>query len=182
MKRLVLLTFLAAPLALAWLPARAQTSPAAAPEHPASCMSPLPADGPDPDVRDVHIHLTSDPRYVGVTMCVVSNETNGFANITGNISLFAGDGSLINSATNTYANVAPLVGAGGSGPKVILPFAAAVYVDPKYHDDLATQVLVTLQATPCQEKLPACKPDVLRSATFPLSALIDHDQAAPPRR
>jgi len=166
-------------------PALAQTTGAAsagAAPSGGGCLAPIAQGTPDPAVRNVHLHVTSDPRYLGVTMCIASNEPNGFQSVAATIGLLGSDGGLINSISTTYNNVGPLEGGAGNAPKLILPFSTAANIDPKYHDALADRVLVTLQVVICQEKLPACNSGPARTEVLTLPAVIDHDSPAPPAR
>ena len=175
----------ALPLLLAGgLPAFAQNAGSA---QPGGCLAPIAEGAQDPAVRNVHLHLNSDPRYVGVTMCIASNEANGFQSVNAGIGLLGTDGSLLNSISTNYTNVGPVAGgsvSGGPGnpPKLILPVSTAANMDPKYHDALMGQVLVTLAVVICQEKLPACNAGPARTEVLNLPAEIDHDQPAAPAR
>ena len=111
-------------------------------------------------------------------MCIASNEANGFQSVQASIGLIGTDGSLINTISSNYSNVGPLAGAPENGPKLILPLSTAANIDPRYHDALAPQVLVTLLVVKCQEKLPACNAGPANTEVLTLPAEIDHD--APP--
>jgi hypothetical protein len=166
----------ALPLLVLALPAFAQGT------QQTGCLAPIPEGAPDPAVRNVHLHLTSDPRYIAVTMCIASNETNGFQTVQANIGLIGTDGSLINTISSNYSNVGPLAGASGNTPKLILPFSTAANIDPRYHDALAPQVLVTLLVVKCQEKLPACNAGPANTEVLTLPAELDHDAPPAPAR
>ncbi len=167
--------------AAAAMPAHAQNA-ASQPAAGGGCLAPIAEGTPDPAVRNVHLHVTGDPRYLGVTMCIASNETNGFQSVAATIGLLGSDGDLVNSISTTYSNVGPLAGGSGNAPKLILPFSTAANIDPKYHDALADRVLVTLQVVICQEKLPACNSGPARTEVLTLPATIDHDSPATPAR
>jgi hypothetical protein len=159
------------------LPAFAQgTAPAAAPAN--GCLAQIAEGSPDPAVRNVHLHVTTDPRYLAVTMCIASNEPNGFQTVQASIGLIGSDGSLINTISSNYSNVAPLAGNPGNAPKLILPLSTAANIDQRYHDALAPQVLVTLLVVKCQEKLPACNAGPANTQVLTLPAEIDHDAPA----
>jgi hypothetical protein len=180
---------IALPLSLAGaLPAFAQGAAAPAAPSPAApangCLAPIAEGAPDPAVRNVHLHVTTDPRYLAVTMCIASNEANGFQTVQASIGLIGSDGGLINTINSSYSNVAPLAGGAGNAPKLILPLSTAANIDQRYHDALAPQVLVTLLVVKCQEKLPACNAGPASTQVLTLPAEIDHDApaAAPARR
>jgi hypothetical protein len=170
-------------LALA-LPAFAQGTAQAPSQAPSQtgCLAPIPEGGPDPAVRNVHLHLTSDPRYLAVTMCIASNEPNGFQQVQASIGLLGSDGGLINTISSNYSNVGPLSGSAGNAPKLVLPLSTAANIDPRYHDALAPQVLVTLLVVKCQEKLPACNAGPANTQVLTLPAEIDRDAPVTPAR
>ncbi len=186
MRSLLRTLLIALPLAATALPAMAQTGSASqAPPAQPGCLAPIAEGSPDPGVRALHLHLAADPRYVAVTMCIVSGETHGFQSVGATIGVLDTDGNLVNSISASYANVGPLAASLGNAPKLILPFSTAAYIDPKYHDRLANQALVTLQVVICQEALPGCNAGPARTEVLQVPVEIDHDAAsaaAPARR
>lgn len=81
-------------------------------------------------MRNMHLHVTGDRRYLGLMMCIASDEPNGFQSVSATIGLLGKDGDLIKSITTTYDNVGLLAGDAGGAPKLLLPFSTAADIDP----------------------------------------------------
>jgi len=154
----------------------AQAAAARAEEPPpAACMAPIPAGSADPVVRDVHFHVTTGSPLVSVTMCVVSAHTNVLQGAGANVGVFTKDGVLINYASQSYANVAPLTNPTAEGPKLVLLYGVAIEVDPKYGQEFAPNTVVALTTVACTKPRPACDPATAQTQTFLLPVQIDRD-------
>jgi len=142
---------------------------------PAACMAPIPPDSADPVVRDVHFHVTSGSPIISVTMCIASAHAHVLQAAGANVGVFTKDGVLINYASQSYANVAPLTDPTADGPKLVLMYGVAIEVDPKYGQDFASNTVVALTTVACTKPLPACSPAAQQTQTFLLPVQIDRD-------
>lgn len=147
----------------------------AAPPLPAPCLSPLGGDEPDPMARDVHFVVATT--YIGATLCIASNNPNGFHKLVLTVNVFRTDGSFIASGGTSAENVGPMVFADPKQPKVVWPASTGIGIDSKYAGGIMRHAVIVLRWQACQAPLPACNAAAEQTTTFLMPITFDAARA-----